>query len=154
MYWGPALWSERWTRVADVKLICCWIGSQWRNFRAVVELVFERVTTRAREFLTRWRRWILREEMPVRMKLICICDLCMWYVICDLCMWSVICVFDMYLWSVYVMCDLYLLSVSVVCVCDLWTVICVCDLWSVLCDCNLWSVSLICFFKGWKLTHH
>jgi len=57
------------TRVANLKLIRCWIGCQWSEFRAEVVLVVEQVTTRAKEFWTRWRRWILREEMLVRMEL-------------------------------------------------------------------------------------
>jgi len=68
-YWGSALWSERWTRVANLKLIRCWIKSQLNEFRAEVVLVVERVMTQAKEFWTRWKWWILREEMPVRMEL-------------------------------------------------------------------------------------
>jgi len=51
------------------QLIRCWIGSQWSEFRAEVVLVVEQVTTPAKEFLRRWRQWILQEEMPVRMEL-------------------------------------------------------------------------------------
>jgi len=43
------------------KLIRCWIGSQWSEFRADVVLVVERVTTRAKECWTRWRWWIRME---------------------------------------------------------------------------------------------
>jgi len=67
-HWGPALWSEQWTRVAHLKLICCCIGSQWSEFRAEVVLVVERVTTQAKE-ATRWRQLILREDMLVWMEL-------------------------------------------------------------------------------------
>jgi len=44
------LWSELWTRVANLKSVHCRFGSQLRELSAEVVLVVKRVTTHAKEF--------------------------------------------------------------------------------------------------------
>jgi len=57
-YWDPALWSERWTRVTDLNWFVVELEASEVNLEVV--LVVERVTARAKEIWTRWRRWTLR----------------------------------------------------------------------------------------------